>query len=181
VYADALENVTVRRASDGRQVWSRKIGDDIAWRPAVTADTPFVGGDVMRAVNLKTGKDRWVLEPQGRRGFNTPVIIDGILYASDYGRGVWAVGPKTGKKIWLCEDLGGGRYAPETFVRVGDHLYGASGPYNDGGIYAMERKTGKVRWLYNDNKSNMEQWNIAAAGKRLLLSHGDEIYGLTAL
>ncbi|MFI7101095.1 serine/threonine-protein kinase [Streptomyces sp. NPDC050161] len=179
VYTDGRKNVTVRDAADGRQLWTRKIGDDIAWRPAVHAQRIFLGGERLRAVHLANGKDDWSLSSAGRLSFYQPMVVDGVLYAGDHSGGVWAVDPARGRKLWLCEDVGA-RRAPTEFVRVGDTLYGAS--YDDaGGIFALNPKTGKARWHYNDSAGNMEQWHVVASGRRLLATHGDEIYGLPAV
>ncbi|MFG2891233.1 PQQ-binding-like beta-propeller repeat protein [Streptomyces sp. NPDC048248] len=179
VYTDGRKNVTVRDAADGRQLWTQKIGDDIAWRPAVHAKRVFLGGERLRSVHIDTGKPDWSLSTGGRRDFTQPMVVDGVLYVSDHSAGVWAVDPVRGKKIWLCEEVGA-RRAPTEFVKVGDSLYGAS--YDDiGGIFALDPKTGKARWNYNDNTGSMEEWHVVASGRRLLATHGDEIYGLPAV
>ncbi|MFI9047889.1 serine/threonine-protein kinase [Streptomyces sp. NPDC053427] len=179
VYTDGRRNVTVRDTATGRQLWTQKIGDDIAWRPAVHAKRIFLGGDRLRSVHLDTGKADWSLSSGGRRSFYQPMAVGGVLYAADHSGGVWAVDPVRGKKLWLCEEPGA-RRAPTEFVLVGGTLYGAS--YDDeGGIFALDPKTGTLRWHYNDNTENMEQWHVAASGRRLLVTHGDEVYGLPAV
>ena len=116
--------------------------------------------------------------PQGRRGFNNPAVIDGVLYISDYDRGIWAVDVKTHRRIWLCEEQNRG--GPGTFVRVGTTLYCAAGPLS-GGIIALEAKTGTVRWTWTDDKDSGAPWQIAAAGNRLLVTNGPEIYAMPAV
>ncbi|MCX4818608.1 PQQ-binding-like beta-propeller repeat protein [Streptomyces sp. NBC_01142] len=179
VYTDSNFNLTVRDTAKGKQLWSQKIGDDLAWTPEVHAGLVLVPGETLRAVDVETGRPSWTLSPRGRRGFKEPMVVDGVLYAADYDQGVWAVDLKQGKKIWLCEEPGA-RRAPTEFVRVGDTLYGAS--YDDaGGVFALDLRTGKSRWTFNDNTGNLEQWHIAASGKRLLATHGGEIYSLPAV
>jgi hypothetical protein len=179
VYADSKYNLTVRDTATGGQLWTKKLGDDWSWTPTVAAGLVFLPGDNLRALDAKTGKTRWTLSPNGRRGFNDPTVIDGVLYISDYDDGVWAVNVKTGRKIWLCEDPGA-RRAPTTFLRAGATLYGAS--YKDeGGIFALVAKTGKSRWVYNDNKDPVEPFQVAVSGNRLLVTHGYEIYSLPAV
>ncbi|MFI0711840.1 PQQ-binding-like beta-propeller repeat protein [Streptomyces inhibens] len=179
VYTDSRRNVTVRDAANGRQLWTKKIGDDIAWRPAVHARRIFLGGDRLRAVHLDNGKPDWSMSTGGRLSFYQPMVVGQVLYAADHSGGVWAVDPVRGKKLWLCEDAGAHR-APTEFVLVGEALYGAS--YDDGGgIFALDPKTGKARWHYNDNAGIEEQWHVVASGRRLLATHGDEIYALPAV
>ncbi|REK84726.1 serine/threonine protein kinase [Streptomyces inhibens] len=179
VYTDSRRNVTVRDAANGRQLWTKKIGDDIAWRPAVHARRIFLGGDRLRAVHLDNGKPDWSMSTGGRLSFYQPMVVGQVLYVADHSGGVWAVDPVRGKKLWLCEDAGAHR-APTEFVLVGEALYGAS--YDDGGgIFALDPKTGKARWNYNDNAGIEEQWHVVASGRRLLATHGDEIYALPAV
>jgi len=179
VYADSNYNLTVRDTATGEQLWSKKIGDDWSWKPTVAAGLVFLPGKKLTAVDAETGETRWTLSPNGRRGFKNPNVIDGILYTSDFDHGVWAVNVKTGKKIWMSDDPGIDQ-SPEGFIRAGHTLYAAS--YLDfGGIYALEAKTGKLRWVYNDNKDPGEPWQVAISGNRLLVTHGYEIYALPAV
>ncbi|MET7696960.1 PQQ-binding-like beta-propeller repeat protein [Streptomyces sp. NPDC005485] len=183
VYADSKHNLTVRDTATGEQLWTRKWGDhDLGWKPLVAAGLVFLPGDELIALDADTGKTSWTLSPNGRRGFNDPTVIDGVLYASDHDGGVWAVEVKTGKKLWLCEDPGATR-PPERFIRVGQTLYGAS-YWGSGGIFAMKAKTGEKRWVYNDNQSGdgaSDPWQVAISGNRLLVTHGWSIYALPAV
>ncbi|MGA5893784.1 protein kinase domain-containing protein [Streptomyces venetus] len=178
VYTDSNYNLTVRDTATGDQLWTQKIGDDWAWQPTVANGLVFLPGEQLTAVDAETGHTRWTLSPKGRRGFNNPAVIDGVLYVSDYDRGIWAVDVKTVKRIWLCEDQDRG--AAESFVRVGETLYCAAGPLS-GGVIALEAKTGDVRWTWTDNKDSGAPWQIATAGNRLLVTNGPEIYAMPAV
>ncbi|MFJ7176746.1 PQQ-binding-like beta-propeller repeat protein [Streptomyces massasporeus] len=178
VYADSNQNLTVRDTATGDQLWTQKIGDDWAWQPTVANGLVFLPGEKLTAVDAETGRTRWTLSPAGRRGFNNPAVIDGVLYISDYDRGIWAVDVKTHRRIWLCEDQNRG--GPGTFVRVGTTLYCAAGPLS-GGLIALEAKTGAVRWTWTDDKDSGAPWQIATAGNRLLVTNGPEIYAMPAV
>jgi hypothetical protein len=178
VYTDSNYNLTVRDTATGDQLWTQKIGDDWAWQPTAANGLVFLPGEELRAVDAETGSTRWTLSPKGRRGFNNPAVIDGVLYVSDYDRGIWAVDVKSVKRLWLCEDQDRG--GPETFVRVGTTLYCASGPLS-GGVIALAAKTGKVRWTWTDDKDSGAPWQIAHAGNRLLVTNGPEIYAMPAV
>ncbi|NEV88572.1 PQQ-binding-like beta-propeller repeat protein [Streptomyces tendae] len=178
VYADSNLNLTVRDTATGGQVWTRKIGDEWSWQPTVANGLVFLPGDELKAVDVEKGTTAWTLDPAGRRGFDNPTVVDGMLYVSDHDDGVWAVNVKTGKRNWLCDELDVD--GPESFRRVGSTLYGATGAV-DGGIVALETRTGKLRWTYTDSKAAGEPWQVALAGNRLLATHGQEIYALPAV
>ncbi|CAM5593330.1 PQQ-binding-like beta-propeller repeat protein OS=Streptomyces tendae OX=1932 GN=GUR47_18105 PE=4 SV=1 [Streptomyces tendae] len=178
VYADSNRNLTVRDTATGRQLWTRKLGEEWSWRPTVANGLVFLPGDDLTAVDADTGSTVWTLPPAGRRGFNNPTVIDGVLYASDHDDGVWSVDVKTGKRNWLCDELD--VEGPETFLRAGATLYGATGAL-DGGVVALEAKSGTLRWTYSDGKAVGEPWQIALSGNRLLATHGQEIYALPAV
>ncbi|MFI5565810.1 PQQ-binding-like beta-propeller repeat protein [Streptomyces sp. NPDC051740] len=179
VYADSNYNLTVRDTATGAQLWTRKIGEDWTWQPTVEGGLVFLPGDKLTALDADTGDTRWTLSSNGRRAFRNPSVIDGVLYVSDYDDGVWAVDVKTGKRTWLCDDLEAD--GPETFLRAGSSLYGATGGLSGGGVVALEARTGKVRWVYDDNKDNGEPWQVTISGNRLLVTHGPEIYALPAV
>ncbi|WP_030610673.1 serine/threonine-protein kinase [Streptomyces fulvoviolaceus] len=178
VYAGSDNNLTVRVTVLGRRCWTKKIGDDWTGRPTVAKNLVFLPGETLRAVDVETGKVRWTLKPNGRRGFNNPTVIDGVLYVSDYDGGVWAVDINAGKRIWLCDELD--ISGPETFVKKGTSLYGATGSL-DGGLVALNAGTGKLRWTYTDSDNWGEPWQVALSGNRLLVTNGPEIYALPAV
>ncbi|MFK4544703.1 outer membrane protein assembly factor BamB [Streptomyces tendae] len=159
-------------------MWTKKIGDEWSWRPTVANGLVFLPGDALKAVDVEKGSTAWTLDPAGRRGFDNPTVVDGVLYVSDHDDGVWAVNVRTGKRTWLCDELDVD--GPESFRRVGSTLYGATGSV-DGGIVALETRTGKLRWTYTDSKAVGEPWQVALAGNRLLATHGHEIYALPAV
>ncbi|WP_405753498.1 serine/threonine-protein kinase [Streptomyces sp. NBC_01411] len=180
VYTDGRKNLTVRNSANGRQLWSKKVGDgSTANKVGVHANTVMVSGKTMRAFDLKSGDPLWTLPPAGRRGFEPPFVFDGVAYAFDYDSGVWAINPKTGKKIWMSGDLARKPFS-DNLVKVGDTLYAAS-VFESGGVYAIDAKTGSLRWTYNDGRSLDDRYRVAAAGARLMAAHGNELYALPAV
>ncbi|WP_327667174.1 serine/threonine-protein kinase [Streptomyces sp. NBC_00485] len=178
VYTDSKYNVTVRDTTTGDQLWTKKIGDEWEWQPAVADGLVFLPGEKLMAIDADTGATVWTLSPSGRRGFHNPTVIDGVLYATDLDRGIWAVNAKSGKRIWLCED--GNRFTREGFLRAGTTLYCSAGAIG-GGIIALEARTGKVRWTWVDNTDATDYWQIALSGNRLLVTGGQEVYALPAV
>ncbi|MET9253163.1 PQQ-binding-like beta-propeller repeat protein [Streptomyces sp. NPDC003717] len=177
-YADSNKNLTVRDTATGAQLWTRKLGEEWSWQPTVADGLVFLPGEQLTAVDADKGGTVWTLSPAGRRGFGNPTVTDGVLYVGDHDNGVWAVDVKTGRRSWLCDELDDD--GPQTFLRAGTTLYGASGPLG-GGIVALEARTGKVRWAYDDRGAEGEPWQLARSGNRLLATHGTEIYALPAV
>ncbi|MFJ4325895.1 PQQ-binding-like beta-propeller repeat protein [Streptomyces tricolor] len=178
VYADSKHNLTVRDTATGAQLWTKKTGDDWSRRPALADGLVFLPGEHLTAVDLKTGATRWTLSPNGRRGFYNPTVIDGVLYAGDHDRGIWAVDVRTGKRIWLCED--NDRGAPEVFVKYGKTLYCGAQAVG-GGVVAVDARTGRKRWSWTDNKGTGDQWQLALSGNRLLMANGEDAYAMPAV
>jgi outer membrane protein assembly factor BamB len=182
VYTDYRENVTVRDTATGRQLWTKKISRSNNRRFAVHKDLVIVAdGRRLRAFDLAGGKERWSLRTEEFSTFNDPHVVDGVLYAADSARAMWAVDPATGKRIWHNEDLRDKATQAWQFAKVNGTLYGATEFDEDGGVHAFDAATGKLRWTYNDKSGDIQQWYVVAAGDRLAVMHGKRIYALPAV
>ncbi|SFX80921.1 PQQ-binding-like beta-propeller repeat protein (plasmid) [Streptomyces atratus] len=182
VYTDYRENVTVRDTATGRQLWTKKISRSNNRRFAVHEGLVIVAdGRRLRAFDLVGGKERWSLRTEEFSSFNDPHVLDGVLYAADSARGMWAVDPGTGKRIWRNEDLRESATQAWQFAKVKGTLYGATEFDEDGGVHAFDAATGKLRWTYNDHTGDIQQWYVVAAGDRLAAMHGKRLYALPAV
>ncbi|MGW0957653.1 outer membrane protein assembly factor BamB family protein [Streptomyces gelaticus] len=182
VYTDYRENVTVRDTATGRQLWTKKISRSNNRRFAVHKSLVIVAdGRRLRAFALADGKERWSLRTEEFSSFNDPHVLDGVLYAADSARGMWAVDPGTGKQIWHNEDLRESATQAWQFAKVEGTLYGATEFDEDGGVHAFDASTGKLRWTYNDHTGDIQQWYVVAAGDRLAAMHGRRLYALPAV
>ncbi|GAA1357240.1 protein kinase domain-containing protein [Streptomyces beijiangensis] len=180
VYTDGRKNLTVRSSATGKQLWSKKAADgSVAEKVAVHANTVIVSGKTMRGFDLRNGRPLWTLSPNGRRGFQPAFVFDGVAYAFDYDSGVWAVNPKNGTKIWMSEDLAKKPFS-SCLVKVGGNIYAGSF-FESGGVYAIDARTGALRWTYNDGRSDDDGWRVAAGGSRLLVAHANELYAVPAV
>ncbi|MFE5077949.1 PQQ-binding-like beta-propeller repeat protein [Streptomyces halstedii] len=181
VYTDHRENLTVRDTATGRQLWTKKISRSNFARIAVHDGAVFVAdGRSLRSFDVDGGTERWSLKADEFSSFNGPAVLDGVLYASDSGRSVWAVDPATGKRRWRNTTLTD-TAAPVQFAKVGDTLYGATEFDKQGGVHAYDARDGKLRWTYNDGTGDVEQWYVAAGGNRLAALHARRIQGLPAV
>ncbi|MFD5191680.1 PQQ-binding-like beta-propeller repeat protein [Streptomyces sp. NPDC058357] len=182
VYTDYRENVTVRDTATGRQLWTKKISRSNNRRFAVHEGLVIVAdGRRLRAFGLAGGEDRWSLRTEEFSSFNDPQVLDGVLYASDSVRGMWAVDPRTGKRIWHNGELLDSATQAWQFAKVNGTLYGATEFDEDGGVHAFDAATGKLRWTYNDKSGDIQQWYVAAAADRLAVMHGKRLYALPAV
>lgn len=184
VYADDNYNLTVRSTAAGNQVWTKEVGDEIAQRPALHGDKAVFANQSERtlvAYALDSGDELWSV-PSGHpgNGFNPSVsVVDGVVYASVTRHAVFAVNADSGEVLWRNKDVSP-MEMPISFVRAEDSVYGAS-YFDGGGIYALDAESGELRWRYNDGVNDSGQWQVAAAGSRLIAVHTDNIYGLPAV
>ncbi|WP_326796902.1 serine/threonine-protein kinase [Streptomyces sp. NBC_01808] len=184
VYADDNYNLTVRSTAAGNQVWTKEVGDEIAQRPALHGDKAVFANQSERtlvAYALDSGDELWSV-PSGHpgNGFNPSVsVVDGVVYASVTRHAVFAVNADSGEVLWRNKDVSP-MEMPISFVRAEDSVYGAS-YFDGGGIYAFDAESGELRWRYNDGVNDSGQWQVAAAGSRLIAVHTDNIYGLPAV
>ncbi|MFF4170473.1 PQQ-binding-like beta-propeller repeat protein [Streptomyces sp. NPDC001744] len=180
-YTDYRENLTVRDAATGRQVWTKKIGRSNSERLAVHQDLVIVAdGQRLRAFALADGRERWSLASEEFTRFHGPAVLDGVLHVSDSAHVLRAVDPSTGRERWRNEKLLDVAI-PWQFAMVGDTLYGATELDDKGGIVAFDARDGKHRWTYNDGTGSVEQWYVVASGKRLAALHGKRLTALPAV
>lgn len=151
------QNNTVRAlsASDGNEVWNFRgvpeMGNLLSSNnPAVAGGVvvvPFTSGEIV-ALDEKTGQPIWndSLARASRSfavsGLSTisasPVISDGIVYATGVGSRTVAVQAKTGQRLW---DIAFG--SAHTPVVSGNALFLID---LDDNLIAIERKSGDVLW-----------------------------------
>ncbi|GGZ28856.1 hypothetical protein CP967_19205 [Streptomyces nitrosporeus] len=182
VYTDHRKNLTVRDTATGRQLWTKKISRSNFDRMAVHDGAVTVADSrYLRSFSLEDGGERWVLKTEEFSLFNGPTVLDGVLYASDSTRVLWAVDPATGKQRWRSAGEPGVP-VPLQFAKVGDTLYGATEFSEKGGVQAYDARDGKLRWTFNDGKgSPVAQWYVAPAGERLAALHDDRLLALPAV
>jgi outer membrane protein assembly factor BamB len=175
----------------------------VAWRlPLVQsgafgyyANTPVFGADGtvylqdlaynVFAADGKTGKVLWTHRtgrPQGSsqpngEGPNGLALVDGVLYG-EMPSYAFALSAATGKQLWrtanLAEKQGQGfNMAPQ--VHNGRVYLSTSGQLHGGVAYALDAKTGKIVWSFQETKNPAERtaggalgsggaWNTPAIG-----------------
>ena len=112
--------------------------------------------DIVRAIDIKTGKDVWTFtyadSPKANYGYAraTPLIEDDKVYVSSRFVKVHCLNAKSGEKIWgrdLKADYGvklpAWEYASSP-VLDGDRLLTCPGGAQNAGLIALDKKTGKT-------------------------------------
>ncbi len=161
--------------------WSFDAGRSGVSTPALVGDTLFIGGGSefgsdadgsgsIVAIDFVSGAERWRF-PTESPAATTPAVIDGIVYASDTGGGLYALAAETGDELWRADLQGGWSSAP---VYANQTLFIAVAPYqvslqvavrNDSvilgsglvgltegvRIYAFDPLTGNERWQSPDS------------------------------
>jgi outer membrane protein assembly factor BamB len=156
VFAVGEGNVLVcLNAADGKEIWKfngvPEAGGVIgATNPAVSGGVvvvPFSSGELV-AIDIKTGNALWT-EQMARASNNfavtglsditgSPVIEDGVVYASGITNRTAALNLKTGAKVW-DQPIG----SAHTPVVSGNAVFVVD---LDDNLYAIDRKAGDVIW-----------------------------------
>jgi outer membrane protein assembly factor BamB len=150
----------------------------VAWKIPITgvkglygvfASTPVFGpngvaylqdlGDNVYAVNIKTGKQIWKYTvPAGQangEGPNGVTLVDGTVYGETASQ-AFALQAATGEQQWKSAPLSAPKHgqginiAPQ--VADGKVFMSTSGQLHGGVAYALDAKTGKVVWSFQETK-----------------------------
>lgn len=180
VYTDFKKNLTVRDTATGRQVWTHKTTKTNYSSFTVHENLVIVPqGQTLQAFNLSDGAEKWSMKTERLSTFKEPAVVEGVLYVADSNRTLRAIEPQTGKKIWQSKALADAEVqVPRQYVKVGGVLYGATALDKQGGVVAIDAKTGDLRWTFNDKSGDSHAWLVATDGKRVFALHGKKLHAL---
>lgn len=135
----------------GKELARAAVGGAIVTTPVVAGERIVVGGRdyLLRAVALD-GKPVWSYSYWFSWVESTPQLVDGVLYvgASDFRR-VTALEPQGGKALWSTDVRGmawGWPVVTADAVFVGTAAQSGTIIDHGGGIVALDRKTGALKW-----------------------------------
>lgn len=130
------------RAHNRQVVWRRQTAQVYDSTPAIAGDRIIVGsfrpGDV-QALDRQTGRRLWRLVAGGPVE-SSPVVVNGLVYATSKDRRVYAIDERTGRVRWAVATGGDIKDSPSVvggLVYVGN--YAAE-------VLALNARTGAVRW-----------------------------------
>jgi outer membrane protein assembly factor BamB len=113
-------------------------------------------GSNVYAVNVKTGKQIWKYKAPAKAsviGPNGVTLVDGVVYG-EAGTSAFALQASTGERLWKTPSLSGSvgfNMAPQ--VADGVEYLSTSVQGNGGVAYALDTKTGKVKWRFYETKA----------------------------
>ncbi|WP_406862171.1 PQQ-binding-like beta-propeller repeat protein [Streptomyces sp. HUAS MG47] len=183
VYTDFKKNLTVRDTATGKQVWTHKTTKTNYGFFAVHKGLVIVPqGPKLQAFDLADGSAKWSVQTtETYVSFKAPAVLEDVLYIADSGRTMRALDPRTGKEIWKSEALADANLTvPRQYVKAGGVLYAATDLDKQGGVIAIDAKTGAVRWTFNDKSGDYHAWLVATDGKHVFALHGKKLHALPA-
>jgi outer membrane protein assembly factor BamB len=133
-------------------------------------------GSNVYAVNLKTGHQVWKYKlpaKDGDEGPNGVTLVDGVIYG-ETNKQAFALQASTGEQLWktgtLANGLSGFNMGPQVVNGV---EYLSTSVQNNGGVaYALDAKTGKVKWTFHETLDPTSVENRGSAYGKVILGNG---------
>lgn len=137
---------------DGTELSRARIGGPIVSTPMIAGDIVVVGSRdyLLYGVSLARGTVVWRYSYWFSWVESAPQLADGVAYlgSSDFRR-VGAFDPATGRALWLADVRGitwGTPVVTDDTVYAGTHGQTPAFLHHEGGIVALDRRTGAVKW-----------------------------------
>ncbi|MEI7904969.1 MAG: PQQ-binding-like beta-propeller repeat protein, partial [Candidatus Firestonebacteria bacterium] len=169
--------------------------DEAVSVPVTAGDLVVYGGfdGMLRCYSISSGRSIWNFPAEGRI-FGAPSIYEGRVYAGSADGNVYCLGLTSGRLLWRFRAAPADRkilvygnlmssWPVNTGILLQDGLvYFSAGLIAEHGtyLYALEAKTGKVKWKVFDTglKGLASMGHMAVIGKKLLLNGGNAPLGL---
>jgi outer membrane protein assembly factor BamB len=149
--------------------WKFKTRGHVFSSPAVYAGVVYVGSDDrnLYALDAATGTEKWHFETKAGAINSSPAVSSEAVYFLSGDGSFYALDPQTGKQLWKFETAGERRFEAKGLHGVTPHqqtipdswdFYLSSpalwngGVYfgcGDGNVYALEAKTGRLKWKFH--------------------------------
>lgn len=155
---------------DGAILWRHETGAPIPRDPLIAGENVLVGSrnyDLI-ALNRETGSPVWTRHFWLSWVDSTPVLADGVVYiGSSDALAVQAFAAADGARLWSAHVPGWSWGAPAVGAQA-IYAGAAGGPAysspREGGLAAIERQSGALRWLYRAEPAGEgEFYGFAAA------------------
>ncbi len=143
-YENVLNSRTVRSLD---LKWSYLTTNNVWGSPAVVDGMMyFATSSLLYALDSKSGAFRWKAPPPIYNLFSSDLAVaNGIVYVGLFGDGLQTFDAKTGTAMWNYGSAGKVFSSPAVANGI---VYFDDGENNqDGGVYALNAKTGKLLWF----------------------------------
>ena len=137
---------------NGAELSRARIGGPIVSAPVIADDVAMVGSRdyLLYGVSLSRAAVVWRYSYWFSWVESVPRLVDGVAYlgSSDFRR-VGAFDPATGKALWLRDVRGltwGTPVVTADTVYAGTHAQHPAYLHHEGGIVALDRRTGAAKW-----------------------------------
>jgi outer membrane protein assembly factor BamB len=182
LYADVDRRIEAFDLKNGAKLWSytRPSGGPAAL--VVRGGKLFFVGDTAVALDAATGRELWRYVPDSFAGFSQSDGDADAFYFGTTQHRVYAVRGSDGALLW-SRNLGpdwpykgvvrGMTVSGDTVYAVVEHDTGVNGHIGTGDVFALDRRTGAVHWVYRNGdgtRLNIIQSAGRVAGNLLLLS-----------
>ncbi|MEU8705252.1 protein kinase [Streptomyces sp. NPDC048565] len=180
VVAGAGGAVVAVRTDDGGAAW--QLRDQAEGRPgiAAAADTVFVTGTHLRAVNARDGEERWVAENPKQPGvdpyWGPPTVHGTHVYAAFLGYPLRLAAKDGGPTDWVHQGLVQCA-AQSPLVVQGDGFWSIAVNDTGGGINVIDLAEDRRPWVFRIIKNTDQYW-LAADGNRVFVVDGDSLSAL---
>jgi outer membrane protein assembly factor BamB len=128
-------------AATGEQLWSEKDSGQPPSDLAVANGklyVSFLTGHILRAYDASTGDLVWELPGPTW----APTVVDGVAYAADNLRSLWAIDADIGRRKWIARAPGGYGFG----LAVADDTVYVGGNIGSAPVYAYDASTGTQMW-----------------------------------
>lgn len=156
-FGNSLGNITALDIRTGKKKWQFQTGGAVFSSPAVDQQRMVVGSGDGYVYCFETTKGRLVWKYKADAAvLGSPLIKDGIVYVGGSDHCFRALELVSGKEIWRFIGLEGPVMSLPV-ITGNQVLFGAW----DRNLYALDRKTGKLNWKWN-NGSTVRNYSPAA-------------------
>jgi alcohol dehydrogenase (cytochrome c) len=145
MWTSARSQVSYERileAADEPQNWLTYSGRYNGWRYSTL--------DQVNSANVSRLAMQWAFQTADTGSFETtPIVVDGVLYATGQNDRAFAIDGRTGRAIWRYQRRMPGKVHPccgnvnRGFAILGDQLFMAT---LDAHVIALDRRTGNLVW-----------------------------------
>ncbi len=150
IYATTAGEIKAVKVSDGKQVWSFRTGAKIYSTPALKKNiiVESVTDGKVYALNALTGRMIWKFDA-AEPIVASPVIYDNAVFIAGSGGKCFSLSLTDGKEKWHYNEVTG---FVETIPVIHNNLI-IFGTWENR-LYALDKNTGSMTWLWHNNVSN---------------------------